>query len=62
MTYTNPTKSIFRIDLDMRKIDSYKDIERILHALADDIHSGEHDVCDVDGNVVGKYGVIRMLR
>ena len=62
MTYTNPTKSVFRIDIDSSKIDTFGDLEKILRDLSNDLHSGPHDIYNDKGELVGNYGIVRMLR
>lgn len=62
MTLSNPTKSIFRIDIDSSKIDTFEDLEKILRDLSNDLHSGPHDIYNDNGEMVGHYGIVRMLR
>lgn len=62
MTYKIPTKSIFRIDIDSSKIDTFEDLEKILRDLSNGLHSGPHDIYNDKGDLVGNYGIVRMLR
>lgn len=62
MTLSNSTKSIFRVDIDSSKIDTFGDLEKILHDLSEDLHSGPHDIYNDKGDLVGHYGIVRMLR
>jgi hypothetical protein len=62
MTYAIPTKSIFRVDIDYDKIDNFEDLEKILHDLSTDLHVGPHDIYNGKGELVGKYGTVRLLR
>ena len=62
MTYSNPTKSIFRVDIDSDKIDTFEDLEKILRDLSNDLHVGPHDIYNDKGELVGRYGTVRMLR
>jgi hypothetical protein len=62
VTYKIPTKSIFRVDIDSSKIDTFEDLEKILRDLSNDLHSGPHDIYNDKGDIVGHYGIVRMLR
>jgi hypothetical protein len=64
MTYKpgGGTKSIFRVDLFSEKFNTFGDIEKCLRELADDLHSGSHDIHNDNGEVVGRYGIVRLLR
>lgn len=62
MTLSNSTKSIFRVDIDSSKIDTFEDLEKILRDLSNDLHSGPHDIYNDKGDLVGNYGIVRMLR
>jgi hypothetical protein len=62
MTYKNPTKSVFRIDIYSEKINTLEDIAEILRNLSDDLHTGPHDMTNAEGEVIGRYGTVRMLR
>jgi hypothetical protein len=55
-------KSIFRIDLFSEKFDTFGDIEKCLRNLADDLHAGPHDIFNENGEVVGHYEIVRLLR
>lgn len=63
MTYKpgGGTKFIFRIDLYSEKFDTFGDIEKCLKELAGDLHAGPHDIYNETGDVIGKYGIVRML-
>jgi hypothetical protein len=59
--YQNATKSIFRIDIELDKIQSFAEIEMILGDLSNNLHNGDHDIYNTNC-VVGKYGVVMVER
>jgi hypothetical protein len=60
--HTTEIKTLFRIDLFSEQFDTFGDIEKCLHELADDLHAGKHDIRNDNGEIVGEYGIVRLLR
>jgi hypothetical protein len=50
--------STFVITIELSEIHSFMDTANILRELADDLHSGRHDIY-YKGNCVGFYDVVR---